>query len=630
METQDSARIVRVVLRKNASGFGLAINDWFQWTDTGVVVQSFEHEPDGSHGPAEAAGIQLCQRLIEVNNVAVSSRAALQDVLSTASAEAEFVFDVHLQISLHKKSAGFGIGVSEDNFVTSLANEPDGSVGPAEEAGVRIGDRIVAVRGVRVETKAELLNNLRVAKQEAEFVFERGLHSKGTATKLKVKKRFAAASATALNPLVRVAKVAKQEEDKRTAWEEKKRQRLLDIQARQEKIAQEKKEQAGMTAYEKGRRAEVEAEAQQNAAVVIQKHSRSFLAHSSLQRNAQAKAVTTIQKYARGHLAHKTVRAVKAALDAAAAATAAAQAAAARESALAATKARWAARDPDHKPAPEPEPVRETLRSHGRSTNVQQKTTPATPAPNASSWGGWLSNGLSQVSPFKLFVKDEVPEERLRRVTLRKKNAGFGLGVSDEAKVLKLGHEPDGSKGPALEAEVRIGDVILEVNGVPVSTRAQIVKELGRAGKQAEFLFDIGEIIIPEIFEGETYYTTVLQKKAGGFGIGVDAKAVIFKLAREANGSMGAAEDVGVEIGDRIVQVCGISVNSKQDLLDALQKQAGRRDVEFASSARAGDDGESGCSPRSVTLRARVVFSARTRVAVVADVAARATVVART
>ena len=38
METQDSARIVRVVLRKNASGFGLAINDWFQWTDTGVVV----------------------------------------------------------------------------------------------------------------------------------------------------------------------------------------------------------------------------------------------------------------------------------------------------------------------------------------------------------------------------------------------------------------------------------------------------------------------------------------------------------------------------------------------------------------------------------------------------------------
>lgn len=60
----------RLQLRKSASGFGLNVS-------ASATVLSFNAEPDGSLGPAAAAGVQKGERIVEVNGVSVVDKAGL-------------------------------------------------------------------------------------------------------------------------------------------------------------------------------------------------------------------------------------------------------------------------------------------------------------------------------------------------------------------------------------------------------------------------------------------------------------------------------------------------------------------------------------------------------------------------
>lgn len=60
----------RVRLRKSASGFGLNVS-------ASATVLSFNAEPDGSEGPAAAAGVQKGERIVEVNGVSVADKTGL-------------------------------------------------------------------------------------------------------------------------------------------------------------------------------------------------------------------------------------------------------------------------------------------------------------------------------------------------------------------------------------------------------------------------------------------------------------------------------------------------------------------------------------------------------------------------
>ena len=63
-----STSMRRLQLRKSASGFGLNVS-------ASATVLSFNAEPDGSPGPAAAAGVQKGERIVEVNGVSVVDKA---------------------------------------------------------------------------------------------------------------------------------------------------------------------------------------------------------------------------------------------------------------------------------------------------------------------------------------------------------------------------------------------------------------------------------------------------------------------------------------------------------------------------------------------------------------------------
>ena len=63
-------------------------------------------------------------------------------------------------VQLTKVSGGFGMKVDGDASVVELENDPDGAMGPAERAGVCVGDRIVGVNGQPVPSSERTLARL--------------------------------------------------------------------------------------------------------------------------------------------------------------------------------------------------------------------------------------------------------------------------------------------------------------------------------------------------------------------------------------------------------------------------------------------------------------------------------------
>ena len=85
-----------------------------------------------------------------------------------------------------------------------------------------------------------------------------------------------------------------------------------------------------------------------------------------------------------------------------------------------------------------------------------------------------------------------------RKVTLRKSLAeNFGLLLDSDATVVGLLAEPDGEPGPAARAQVRKQQRIRRVNGILVSTKAEVL-ELITSDARSEQLVDQAEIT----FEG--------------------------------------------------------------------------------------------------------------------------------
>ena len=92
---------------------------------------------------------------------------------------------------------GFGMGVSEELIVLRLNRKADGSAGPAEAAGVRAGERIVAVGGRRLATKRELLAELGGVSvgETLYFTVVSGTHARSQWSELPKKKLWGSASA---------------------------------------------------------------------------------------------------------------------------------------------------------------------------------------------------------------------------------------------------------------------------------------------------------------------------------------------------------------------------------------------------------------------------------------------------
>ena len=74
-------------------------------------------------------------------------------------------------IRLTKKTAGFGMSISNNAEVISFNKETDGSDGPAKAAGVVQMSRILEVNGVTVQNKADLIAKLAAPENANEVVF---------------------------------------------------------------------------------------------------------------------------------------------------------------------------------------------------------------------------------------------------------------------------------------------------------------------------------------------------------------------------------------------------------------------------------------------------------------------------
>jgi hypothetical protein len=69
-------------------------------------------------------------------------------------------------------------------------------------------------------------------------------------------------------------------------------------------------------------------------------------------------------------------------------------------------------------------------------------------------------------------------DSTFKRFTLRKNKAGFGINVSNTAEVLSFNNEPDGCPGPAQVAGIVKMSRILEVNGVQVRNKIELLNQL--------------------------------------------------------------------------------------------------------------------------------------------------------
>lgn len=107
---------------------------------------------------ADAAG-QAAPNETEVSGV--DTHGSMMDSMMAGTAAEPAVTKT---ILLKKKKAGFGVNVSNNAEVLSFNQEPDGSPGPAQEAGVVKMSRILEVNGVRVKNKLELLEQLKKLK----------------------------------------------------------------------------------------------------------------------------------------------------------------------------------------------------------------------------------------------------------------------------------------------------------------------------------------------------------------------------------------------------------------------------------------------------------------------------------